>query len=518
MNLKKILVILISGISATVVNGAENDSPVNLHTISMESRITYEQYQMPDKIQPLGVVGLHGLIDLTPWSYAGAGLYSAVNGESGGYFALALEGGIQHRLYQQLFFDGGIRVGGGGGRNTPVGGGLFYQPYLGLKYNLGNFRAGLYYSYINFVYGQIKSSHLGLELAVPITFNYATAYHINSGLHYSDINFPLIQYLGSSKNYIAAVGKIYFPNQGVTDNNGRIMNSHIGFLGIEAAHYFSQHVFVFFNMAGALHGRQNGYADELLGAGYRFPLLRSESWDGIIKLGAGSGGGGSINTGGGFIYSPMLGLEYHINPKLGVELNGGYVAAPSGNFKAKEASVLLKYYVSNAILQPVSRDTYHTTDAEKTSSFQAWRIRVLHQTYLHPRSESGEINPTMQLLGLNFDYFISRYFYLTGQTAFAYKGKQTGGYFSGMIGVGGETPTFSNNHVNLFAEALGGAAGGAGLDIGEGALVEPLVGINYQANDALGFQASIGRLIAIKGQFKPTILNFGIIYKFWGIS
>ena len=75
---------------ASAANSAENDSSVNLHTLSIEPRITYEQYKMPDNIQSLGVLGLHGLIDFTPWSYGGLGLYAAVKGENGGYFSFSL--------------------------------------------------------------------------------------------------------------------------------------------------------------------------------------------------------------------------------------------------------------------------------------------------------------------------------------------------------------------------------------------------------------------------------------------
>ncbi|EKD70914.1 MAG: hypothetical protein ACD_46C00330G0001 [uncultured bacterium] len=206
-----------------------------------------------------------------------------------------------------------------------------------------------------------------------------------------------------------------------------------------------------------------------------------------------------------------------MTPKFGVELDAGYVNAPEGTFKAKEMSLLFKYYFSNANFNYSSNPTDYLRTSDH-GNFEAWRIRLFNETYLKPRSNEGSINPTMQLINVNLDYFVQRYFYLTGQTAFAYKGQQTGGYFTGMLGLGGETPILFDNHVSLFAEMLVGTGGGAGLDIGDGALINPLVGINYKVNDAVGLQASVGRLIALKGQFQSTNFNLGLTYKFWSIT
>ena len=492
------------------------ESHPQLHQITLDPRLSYEQYNMPNHIDSLGVIGLHALVDLNKTFYSGLGLYSAVKGESGGYFALALEGGLQHQLWKQWLVDGGARIGGGGGRNTPVGGGLFIEPYAGLKYDFGPFRAGAYYSYINFVDGAIASQQVGVELSMPAVFNYVTMPDTTPSMHFSDLKYSFVRYLGSTENYFAGLVRAYLPNPGITTTAHQPMESNFEFIGIEAAHYFSDYVFLFFNFAGAFHGHQNGYADELLGLGYRFPLL--DMLDGIIKLGVGSGGGGAVNTGGGFIYEPMVGLEYRVNQKLGIELNAGYVQAPRANFQAKEVSVLVKYYLSDAVLAPTSKGLHEYIQAKRQSYLAPWRIRLLNQTYFKPYSSVGTTNPTMELLGADFDYFVSRYFYFTGQTAFAYVGRKTGGYFSGLLGFGAKTPLFLQKKINLFAEILAGTAGGAGLDIGQGALYEPVLGVDYRITDAWGLQASVGRLMAFQGKFRSTTLNGGISYRFWSIT
>src|SRR3990167_7014781 len=345
---------------------------------NINPNISYEQWQMPNALQPMSILGLHGDMHFNNWSYGGVGLYSAVAGQNGGFFALALEAGLQHALYSKLFWDAGIRAGGGGGHNTPVGDGLFVEPYAGLKYNFQYFNLELYYSNVNFIYGNIASNQLGVSLGLPLDSNY---FNTDS----------------DTKNYIAALSKIYFLNTNTLNNSNQVMNTNIELLGFEFAHFVSRQLFLFFNFSGAIHGNQNGYADELLGLGYQFPLFYS-NFDAILKLAAGSGGGGDVNTGGGLIYSPLIGLEYHFSKAFAAELNGGYMDAPEGNFFAKQASVLLKYYFGN----DNSIHSHETT----------WRIRILNQTYFDPRSESGAINPTMQLLNIDLDYFISHYFYL----------------------------------------------------------------------------------------------------------
>lgn len=490
-----------------------SNSTAQLHSIVIDPRISFEQYQMPAQVSPMGVTGLHALIDFDPNFYGGLGLYGAETGNSGGYFALALEGGVQRQLWRQISIDGGARVGGGGGHNSAVGGGLFVEPYLGLKYDFGTFQAGAYYSYVNFLSGQIKSQQVGVELSMPFEFRYVTADDIAPCAHFSDLQFPSTRYLGSRQNYFAGMLRAYLPSHGVTTTYDQLMESHFELVGFEAAHYFSDNAFVFFNMAGAFHGHQNGYADELLGLGYRIPI-RGIPLDAIFKLGAGSGGGGAVNTGGGFIYQPAAGLEYRVNSDFGIELNAGYVQAPQGNFKGTEVSLLMKYYFSDAILGAAKENIVE----ESQSYLIPWRVRILNQTYLKPYSELNVINPTMQLLNVNFDYFVTRHVYLSGQSAFAYVGKNTGGYFSGMLGLGGETPPFLTPCLSAFAEILAGTAGGAGLDIGSGALIEPVLGLNYRITKAFGLQASIGRLMALRGQFNSTTINAGVSYKFWSIA
>lgn len=490
------------------------DASPEWHQLVVEPRITYEQFKMPEDIPPMGITGIHMLLDLFPSFYAGLGLYGALNGDSGGFFALALEGGLQYEIWHKFIIDGGARVGGGGGGGAPVGGGLFIEPYAGLKYDFGSFRAGAYYSYVNFVYGDIKSQQVGAEINFPFTLDYATAHYLSPRTRFSDLQFPSLQRLGERQYYFAGMTRAYFPLSHIRSISGAPLGTAIEFLGFEVGYYLLDELFLFFNFNGALHGEQNGYADELLGLGYRY-AMKSIPLDLQLKLGLGSGGGGGVNTSGGFIFEPTIGLEYHLNSILGIEINGGVVFSDGETFQATETSFLLKYYLSNAILSS-TRDK--ADELEPVPGFQPWRARLLHQTYFNPRNELGETAPNVQLFGPQFDFFFMRYLYVTGQSVFAYQGQASGGYFTGLLGFGVQTPAMFNHRVSLFAEIMAGAADGSSFDMEQGAVYEPVIGLNFHVNHALGLQASVGRLAAFRGDFHPVTFNAGLFYKFWSIK
>lgn len=439
-----------------------------------EFGISYEQYRMPNHLPALGVLGIHALKYFSSHFYGGLVGFEGVSGNKGGYFGLGLDGGAQYPVWKSLSADAGVRVGGAGGRDSPVGGGLFVEPYVGLKYPFSFFTAGLEYSYIDFPSGQISSDQIGVGISFPLRDE---------------------EKIYTGKNYIALLARESIPSADTKDTAGNKDTAEFQSVGVELGHFLSRDFFAYGNFVGAFHGRLNGYAQSILGLGYQYPL--SEKFSVIGKIGAGSAGGGGVNTGGGFIVEPNFGVEYDFVKSLGVELNGGYVDAPYGKFQASEINFLLKYYFRQ--------------ENASTEFLKKWRMRILNQTYLSPKNNAGGYNPTMQLLNVDFDYFIKKYFYATGQTAFAYSGRNTGGYFSGLLGAGLQSRNFSSNvPVSVFAELLGGTAGGAGLDISSGALVEPNAGINYAINKNFGLQLSAGQLIAVRGHFNSTVVSAGI--------
>lgn len=472
-----------------------SSSIVDIEPLSqpMEYRYTYEEISVPN-IDSMGVVGVHTLVDFTPNWYGGIGVYGAVRGESGGYFAMSLDAGYQHQLWDPLWFDIGNSLGAGGGRQTPVGGGLYVEPYAGLSWHFSKMNLGAYYSHIKFVNGgDISSSQAMLNIAVPFNFDYQSFDLFDTEASASPSNVP--------PNYLALLGLVYFPHDSTTNTSGQTQDDSIDFVGIEFGHFMAQHVFSFANISGAFHGQGNGYANALIGLGWRYPLFSQKRINFVGKLGVGSGGGGGVDTGGGFIYQPSVGVEVLATNQLAVQADVGYLSAPDGDFDNNTAGIEFKYYIDPVYI-----------DAPTTVYYKGWRVRLSNLTYFDPENDNGGTNSDMQLMNLNLDYWLTHRFYLSGQVAFAYDGDSTGGYFSGLVGPGYQLPI--SQKISLYGEALTGTAGGAGLDISDGALVEPLAGINYQCNSNFGLQASVGQLMAVEGGFNSTVLNLGGTYSF----
>ncbi len=482
---------------------ASNHSKTNtaLKNQPITVRLSYEPIKLPDNLPTMGVLGTHALINFTRHWYGGAALYGAVNGQAGGYLAMSLDGGFQHPLYKKLWIDIGASLGAGGGRIQQVGGGLYIQPRAGLSYHFKYFNLGANYNYINFINGSIKSQQWGVTLSVPTTFSYANATWIEKTIH-AAYNIAL------ARNYMALIGSAYFPSSSNRTTDGQSYSNDMELMGIEAGHYFNPHWFIFGQGQGAFHGHKNGFAIFQFGAGAQWHLNSNSNGklSLITKLGIGSSGGGGIDTGGGLIIQPTAGLEYRLNQNLALEANGGYLTAPSGHFNNVTGALLLKYYFNKANL------AHSAPPTDNTLTYQGWRIRLLNQTYFRPRNDLGGTNRTMQLIGLNIDHWLNRYFYATGQSSYAYSGQSSGGYFTGMLGIGSQLPI--SRYVSLFIEALAGAAGGGGLDVAGGAVYEPIGGINIQCSPSWNIQLSAGQIMAFSGKLHSTTLNAGIGYSF----
>jgi hypothetical protein len=116
----------------------------------------------------------------------------------------------------------------------------------------------------------------------------------------------------------------------------------------------------------------------------------------------------------------------------------------------------------------------------------------------------------LEMISLKLFYDLNKRFYLVGETSFAYEGK-SGGYAHGIFGLGIRSNLFLNN-ISTFIELMGGVAGGAGVDTGEGILVRPTVGLNYHLNDSFTFNIAAGKTRTPYGNVNSTNLNVGFTY------
>ena len=114
-------------------------------------------------------------------------------------------------------------------------------------------------------------------------------------------------------------------------------------------------------------------------------------------------------------------------------------------------------------------------------------------------------------------YDLNAHLYLTGEAGFAYDGK-SGGYANGLVGIGAKSNTFLDNKLYAFLDLMAGAGGGAGVDTGEGIVVRPTVGLNYNINKNIALMASGGQFISPFGNVDATNINIGLSFNFGTLS
>jgi len=472
---------------------------------------SYDDVKMPQGIQNMGLLGIDYSVNLSSQFYAGIGGYGSVTGAQGGLFVLGANAGFHHELIPHWWGHMGVFAGGGGGRASLVGGGLMVRPSIGIEYSWNWIRAGLHYSYIDFPTGKIRSSQVGLDLDIPWDFYYVSATNLpnNSVLNFNNIFLSNGKFLGFQRNDFALLLQAYKQQQGTKNVWGKTQDGTIGLIGAELDHYFTEHVFWYLKAVGAFKGNPNGYMDVFGGFGYQLPL-RSLPIALVPQFGLGAGGGGNTDTGGGVLIQPQIGLELPLFTNFATRLSGGYIWSPKGNLKAATLTGEIIYHLNVA----TASNTPHENLFSSYYSVKNWHIQLFNQTYLHPQRVSLTTNSTIQLIAIQLDQLFSPNFFMSYQAASAYSGNHAGGYASGMIGPGLQTPEKYHHHLQFFTELFIGAGGGGNLALGGGALIEPIVGLRYAFTPAIGLQTSIGQLRALHNNLNTTIFNLGLTLKF----
>lgn len=431
--------------------------------------------------------------------YTGVGIYGAVGGIHGGFFTLGVNAGYEKFLSKKLFLDAGFHFGGGGGANALDGGGAFILPHLNLGYQFKNFNITVGYSYINFFDGgQIKSPQLNVALQIPLSFDYAnhtqaTQAFTCSELQDSDWNQP-------SSNISAMV---HFNNLKVQSTSRAILDKKIIQLaGFELSTY-QKNVLYFFKVDGAYNGIKAGYMDVLGGAGYQWSL-HNNSTKLLAKFGIGAGGGGGVDTNGGFLISPDISLEQRIFKALYLSINKGYLMTPNAKFKTSTFGIGLKYYANLG----------GAIEKEKqclTGTFKGFEAIIKEDIYLNAQRDVN-LTENLYQISLQLNFNLSQHFFLAGETSFANFGN-AGAYAEGLLGFGFNSGRFFNKKAQLFTQFLGGAAGGGGISTGQGFIIKPSVGLDYKLSKSFSLRTATGIVKAVNGKLTSPLFTMGINYK-----
>ncbi len=466
-------------------------------------QLDFLSIKMPDNEKNMDFTGVHYNLKPNKWSYVGVGIYGAVGGVRGGFFTLGINAGIQHKITDKLFIDTGFHFGGGGGAAAPDGGGAFILPHFNLGYNFKHFSTSVGYSYVNFFDGgTINSSQFNVAIQVPLSFN-------TTSFKERENSFSFAALKNSSWNTPANKISLLVHLNNLSVTKGSYKDKTIRLAGFELNSYLNKNFFFFVKADGAYHGIRAGYMDVLLGGGYHLSMNKNRT-NILTKFGVGAGGGGGVDTKGGFLIYPDISIEQKLFDNIYASINKGYLMSPDSHFKASTLGFGLKYYID--------KDGVSGDDKYKVGKFKGLETIIKQDLYLSAaRDNDGGYTQNMHQISLQINFFFNKYIYGAGQTSFANFG-DAGAYAEGIVGLGIQSNTFFNNTTSIFAQLLGGAAGGGGISTGQGLIIKPSMGLNYKLTDKLNVQGGLGYVKARGGKLSSTYLNFGVSYNFSFLS
>jgi hypothetical protein len=443
--------------------------------------------------------GIHYNLFLNKSFYTGVGFYGAVRGKRGGFFTLGINAGYKKYINDKFYIDTGFHFGGGGGNDAPDGGGAFILPHFNLGFNFNSFSVNTGWSYINFFDGGlIKGNQLNIALEIPFDFKY-------SKYKNAEINFS--SEILNNSSWKTATKKtsflVHFNNLKVK-SEGPLKGRTIRLAGFEFVNYLTSNWFAFLKVDGAYSGIRAGYMNVFLGGGYQVSFNKNRT-NIITKFGFGAGGGGSVNSDGGFLLYPDISIEQQLFSNLYIALNKGYIFTPSRLFSASSYGIGLKYYTER-------NGTFSNEKTFNKGKFKGVAVILKQDWYFNAKRITYPTEDLHQIsLQINLD--LNKNLFLAGQTSFANFGN-AGAYGEGLVGVGIQTNNSSQSNTTFFTQILAGAAGGGNIDTGEGLIIKPSLGADYKISDTLSARSALGYVKAKGGNLSNPFVNFGLKYNF----
>ena len=456
---------------------------------------------------PMGVLGLHYDFKLNKNFYAGLGMFAAVKGAEGGLFTLGAELGFQQKLYKKIYLDTDLHFGGGGGYRYLVKDGAYINYNIGLKYKTPKIAFALQYSYFNFYNGYIKSANVSAFISIPTKLLFTDYNNANNRYRISKNEGHYFWNRKASKNGVTLRFDHFFPIGDTTDQYGNALSNTLYLLGFEYDHYLNKNTFSYIHLDAIYKGLESGFMDLVLGIGYE--PIQTKSLKVFTKFGIGASGG-RVEREGGFTIYPNIGLKQKLYKNLSLELHGGYIMAPFGNFEA--------YTIGYGITYNTYDSGTHHRDLENITSATTYGIRLSLQNQTYFKAASTQTQPyDLQLIAVQINQDLSDHFYLSGQAAFTYEG-EAGGYADGMVGFGYYAPRILYNKIECNLELLAGVSGGARIDTGAGLAIKPKFAVNYILSSKFYLSSGIGQIIAPYGNLNSTVFSMGMSYNFAKVS
>lgn len=491
---------LILAFIVSLTGSAHADETPVLSQESLKS--TYEVLRLP-AAEKMGMLGLGIDHHLTDHFRLGATSYAAVRGERGGFITLGASAGLSFPVLPKLEFDSGLFVGAGGGHGgyTLSGGGLMLRAHAGTNFDAGPYgKLGFGISSVDFPNGgSIRSTQPYVSYTLPF-YAFTESGWAESAAR--QLNHDEEKRLSPAVHELGLYVRNVMVVPGTRTGSGRAQ-ADFKLLGAEWRTYLNDTVFARFESEGAAGGQSSGYMHILGGAGVRYPLYSRLFASASVAVGG--GGGGGVDTGGGLLTDTALGLQYFLARHLFVDVSGSYLKAPSASFEAKSIGVKFGYQFGSA----GNADTALNEPSRFDPHFL--RVRLASQTYLAASDywNSHSLDGNIDNIGIQFDYFVTPRWFVTGQGMAAYGGN-AGAYMAGLSGVGYRLPLGKKFFAE--AEALVGAAGGGGVPTGGGLVTQADIGLGYSLSDSLALMVTLGEMTSVNGSFRTPMAGVSLAF------
>ncbi|SDS12112.1 hypothetical protein SAMN05216503_2039 [Polaribacter sp. KT25b] len=488
----------------TELKGKELHNSIRLNYILVHQPFEQVNYELAPT---LGFIGLNYNIPLNDWLYTGAGFHTAITGDQGGLFTLGVNLGVNTPIYKNLYFDANVHFGGGGGFRSLVNGGGMIYPNAGLQYKKNGYSFGVQYGYVNFFTGIQKNDNISFFVEIPSLLRLSSYKDAQKTFILNDNSIDEFWAKPAVKSVQQITFDYFFPigmsRADITTNpQYKPLTETLSIIGFEYQRYLTSNTFIYAHVDTMYSGLVSGFMDLFFGIGKNF--IETKNVNFFAKMGIGAAGG-RIYPEGGLTMYPSAGFDVHLNDKLGISAHGGYHRAIGGTFEAYTAGVSLKYYgLTGGLKDPFSKES-----ASKIKTHGVG-VGVQNQTYFK-MAKDDNTTIDLEMIALKLFYDLNKRFYLVGETSFAYEGK-SGGYAHGIFGLGVRSNPFLSGKISTFIELMGGVAGGAGVDTGEGVLVRPTIGVNYHLSDSFSFNIAAGQTRTPYGNVNSTNLNIGFTY------
>lgn len=490
-------------------------APVFPQDISLTSkltrwRISAEHFSV-DANENLGLVGVH-LDVLEPFRavpdvFVGAGGYAAVVGNRGGLVLGGLTLGYTRELWEHWNVELAVFAGGGGGGGGQEFDGFVYRPHVALEREIGLLALRVELAKLEQPDGELDDTHLAFGFTLPSELLLAR----ETGRSRLIPDEALIE----RKIRISPAYLVLDPDSGSQLDSGPA-TSDIEMLGIRLDYFVSDFLFFPVEAYGAIDGGADGFAMGMAGIGTSWPTPWERARVELRGL-VGTGGGGGVSTGGGYLWQARAGIAAELIGNLSLELGGGLTSFPDGDFDAttwtagigwssRSPELSLDYPRSRLLREGVSGE-----DAQVTTS----RFQLLNKIYSPPSSavkkDGSEYDSALSLIGLGFEQPVSGRFALTGRAFSAYDG-DVGGYAEGLLGAKYEVSPFGDDAHSFSVTGEAGAGGGGGVDVGDGLIFHLSAGYRFAFGERLSFLFDIGKVEASDGSFEGESYTFGLAW------